>query len=278
MNFRNTLTIGMITFVLFSCAETTDENGTIVSSESDQETEESRAKSEAKKVISFDDNSSFTISTNTEVEVTGTKDIDIFLNNDQFDSPVLLTQDLNYTKVDPKKYKDVPNESVFVFSTWFGGGGLLYYGVVKNGVLQVYRKYGDEMMTQESAYEFYREFDPNVQTVKPTYYIHYSPDTKKGNDLMIAFTPFGKGLFAKYEGQSRQIELKFTKDQSEGKNIIQYFDEIVKGEVKGTYKMTHSGNYDYVEYTNKKSGKKYLFTINHDVTIVGDTYRTTPSF
>lgn len=284
MILRNTLTIGLVTLGLFGCTEKTEsieKDEVEVSKELDQkskvDTEQSTLEKETPAIVSFDNNSEFKISTNIEGEVTGTENFDFFLHNELFEKPILLTQDVNYSEVDTKNYSDIPKNSVFAFSTWYAGGGALYYGVVKNGVLQVYRKF-EEADAQHQEFTLFREFDPNVQTDLPAYFIHYFPDNKKGSDIMIACTSNGKGLYAKYKGQTRHLAMQFLKDESEGKNIIESYDEVVKGKVNGTYKMTHSGNWDYLQYIYKESGKNYDFTINHDATIVGDTYRTTPSF
>lgn len=286
MTIKNNLFIGCITLCLFSCSETTEtvekeelEAPIETVEESNSAANEERVEERpAVEVISFDDKSTFSITTK-EAGVnpnTGTNNVDIYLKNKLFPKPIKLSQDLSMNKLEAGK-NGIPKNAVFAYSTWFAGGGEVYYGVVKNGVLQINRKFEDEGMTEEGKFTLYREIDPNVPTKNPDAYITYDSDNKSSKQLMIAFSEDGKALYAKYYGQARHLQLKFVKDASEGRNIIDYYDEIVGDEVVGTYKLTHSGNWDYVEYSPKNNDKKFKFTINHDVTIDGDTYRTTPS-
>ena len=290
MNSRNILFTGLLTIGLFSCAENTEsaeKENTGLSTDSEQasetdtvvKTEDQTAKKEVPTVISFDEKSNFNITTKNAGtnEATGTPNVDIFLNNAQFEAPIKLARDLGYLEMIPGE-SGIPSEAVYAYNTWFAGGGEVHYGMINDGVLQIYRKFEDEGMTEPGQFSLYREIDPNVQTKKPDYYISYNSDDNTTTELMIAFTEDGKALYAKYYGQKRHIELRFAKDASEGRNIVEFYDEIVNGEVNGNYKLSHSGNWDYAEYTNAKSGKKFGFTINHDVTIMNDTYRTVPSF
>lgn len=283
MIVRTTVVIGLVALGMASCSEkseTVKKEKTEISegeNESEATLEAEKTEEKAPNIISFDPQSTFKISTK-ELGMnagTGEPDLDIFVNHELFKSPIKITKDVAYSKV-AAGTNGVPKSAVFAFSTWFAGGGAVYYGIVKDGILQINRKFEDEMTTG-GLFTLYREIDPNVLTKTPSYYISYNSDDKKSKELMIAFTENGKGLFAKYYGQPRQIELRFKKDESQGRNIVELYDEIVNGEINGTYKLSHSGNYDYAEYTNKKSGKKYTFTINHDVTIMDDTYRTVPS-
>lgn len=286
MTLKNSVLIAICAFAFVACSEKTDssaEKNPDGSSNKKSEEEmasidDSSDEKEAVKVISFDDKSTFKITTKAVGlnPGTGEQDLDIFVNNELLASPIKITKDHAYSNV-AAGTNGVPKNAVFAFSTWFAGGGSVYYGVLKEGVLQINVKYEDEGMSGPGQFSIFREIDPNVQTKNPDYYISYSSDDKKSKELMIAFTENGKALFAKYYGQPRQLELKFTKDESQGKNLVMYYDEIVGGEVLGTYKLTHSGNYDYAEYTRKKDAKKFMFTINHGVTIMNDAYRTVPS-
>lgn len=275
---RNTFIIGLITIGLFSCSETTGSVEKNIGRSNESDTNEESVEKEAPKVISFTNESTFTIiKKDGEInELTEGPTVDIFVNNKLLNSPIKIANELNYIEVDLGT-KGVPENAVFAYSTWYAGGGVVYYGIVKDGILQINHKYEDEQMEEEEQFTLYREIDPNVQTKDPDYYITYDSDNRSSKQLMIAFSQNGKALFAKYSGQLRQLALKFVKDESEGRNIIEYYDEIVNGEVNGTYRLSHSGNWDNAEYTVKKTGKKFDFTINHEVTIVYDRYRTEPS-
>lgn len=233
---------------------------------------------EKPKRISFEDGAIVDVSTKAvgKDPATGATQLDIYINHKLLKEPIKITRELNYSKVDSRA-NGIPTDAALAFSTWYAGGGDFYYGIVKNGVLQIYQKYEDEGSLSDGNYTLFREIDPNVITKMPAYYISYNSDDKKSKELMIAFTTEGKALFAKYYGQSRHLQLKFIKEEFEGKNSIAYYDEVVNGETTGTYKLTHSGNWDYAVFTRKKDGNKFEFTINHNVTIMNDTYRTVPS-
>lgn len=286
MNLKKLIPLALCAFLIVACSGKSDSSTSNDSAESTKKTSEldettDNVETDEKpvvEVISFDEKSSFKISTKSAGmnSATGEQDLEVFVNHELLNGPIKITKDHAYSKV-AAGTNGVPKDAVFAFSTWFAGGGSVYYGVVKNGVLQINVKHEDEGMSSAGSYSIFREIDPNVQTKTPDYYISYSSDDKTSKELMIAFTENGKALFAKYYGQSRQLELKFTKDESKGKNLVMYYDEILGGEVVGTYKLTHSGNYDYAEYTRKKDAKKFGFTINHAVTIMNDAYRTVPS-
>ena len=100
--------------------------------------------------------------------------------------------------------------------------------------------------------------------------------------IAISFDEMDKALSVKYKGQKESMLLTYLKEATqEGgayPTIETYYSEMIEGKENGVYKLTHSGNWDYAEYTRKKDGKKYIFTIDHELTIVGDGYRTTPCF
>jgi len=285
MTARKSVLIGCITIGLFSCSETskpTEKEGLEATDKAQNATESDSKQAivdeKAPELISFDATSNFSISTKKRGinPNTGTENIDIYLNNELLNAPIKLSQELSMYKVKAGN-SGVPKNAVFAYNTWFAGGGSIFYGVVKNGVLQIYQKYEDEGMTTEGNFSLYREIDPHVQTKNPDTYITYDSDTKNSKQLMIAFSDDGKALYAKYYGQGRHLKLKFIKKANDERNYYDYYDEIADGKVVGSYVLTHSGNWDYAEYTRKKDGKKFKFTINHDITIVDGAYRTSPS-
>ncbi|MCL6219501.1 hypothetical protein [Zunongwangia pacifica] len=99
-------------------------------------------------------------------------------------------------------------------------------------------------------------------------YICYTFDDNKEKRIWIEFDENDIAQKVKYEGQQESIHLKHTKEEySEGgahPTIVNYYDEIYKDEVNGTYKLTHSGVWDYVTYIRGKDGKKFHYTIDHD--------------
>lgn len=125
---------------------------------------------------------------------------------------------------------------------------------------------------------------PDSQVVKkmPDHFICYKSDNNSNLAISISFDKDGKALNVKYKGQEESIDLSFKKEEYlEGgahPTIETYYSEIYEGKENGVYKLTHSGVWDYAEYTRSKDGKKFNFTINHELTIENDGYRTTPCF
>lgn len=91
-----------------------------------------------------------------------------------------------------------------------------------------------------------------------------------------------KATYVKYKGQDETISLYFVKSKFEKggayPTTIDTYVEKYRGETNGTYVLTHSGNWDYVNYSRKSDGKKFNFTIDLSLSIKGDTYRTTPCY
>jgi len=115
-------------------------------------------------------------------------------------------------------------------------------------------------------------------TAAPLKYICFTSDTDKSKRIWIALDKNERAQKVKYEGQAEAMALKHTKeDYQEGgvhPTIINYYDEIYDGKVNGSYKLTHSGNWDYVTYTRGKDGKVFKFTIDHNA----NPYGSTPCF
>ncbi|MEM6767945.1 MAG: hypothetical protein AAF655_23630 [Bacteroidota bacterium] len=110
------------------------------------------------------------------------------------------------------------------------------------------------------------------------HYICYTNDEGTTGRIMISFTEEGKVLWVQYEGQSASIALAFEREETHDDGIIYsidtYYQEIYEEKVNGQYKLTHSGNWDYVRYTRGKDGKEFRFTIDHDA----NPYGSSPCF
>lgn len=183
----------------------------------------------------------------------------------------------NFSEIDDFKGNGIPEMASFAFSTWYVGGGEMYYGIVEDGTLKVYRRMDEESLPMQE-FELYRVYDPEVRVEMPDYYIEFKENNGKSKNQLIAFTASGNALFVKYSGQSRQIELRKKKDESKGRFIKIVYDEIIYGVKTGaTYVIEHTGNWDYVTYKTP-SGKTFNYTIDRNKSIVGDTYRKTPSY
>jgi len=119
-----------------------------------------------------------------------------------------------------------------------------------------------------------------IKDVKSTIvnYICYTNDNNKSQKIWIGYNNSNKAVTIKYKGQSEPIQLKFVKNEYiEGgtqPTLIDYYNEIYKGEINGNYKLTKSGNWYYVSYIRGKDNKEFNFTIDHSA----DNLTSTPCF
>lgn len=113
-----------------------------------------------------------------------------------------------------------------------------------------------------------------------TIYKCFDSDANKKLKISIKFVN-DKAISVKYYGQKSAIPLVFEKEiYNKGTaypTINEVYQEKYNGQITGKYKITHSGNWDYVEYT-RKDGKIFKFTVNHDTSLVDENYRETPCF
>lgn len=194
--------------------------------------------------------------------------------NPDFDIAILEVY--AWQEITAYKTHRIPENALFGYSSRTEGRGTLLYGVLNDGVLQLYRSEENEMLAETPEYVLYLEIDPDVTFERPDHYIVFDPDKGK-NRLLFGLDSSEQALYAKYEGQSRHIALEFKEDQSVGKKIVKVYTEMIHGIPHGTYTHTHEGIYDYVTYTTKE-GKEVEFTINHDASTIGGSYLDCPLF
>ena len=198
------------------------------------------------------------------------------------DEEVVVTEEAYALhEIEPSNFQSrgIPKNAVYAFSTWWAGGGALYYMKINDGVLQFYETWEEEQYSESTAFELYFELDPDINVGKPDHYIVFNPEKGAQNKLMIAMDEKETALYAKYEGQSRQIALRKKSDTVDGKKIITVYEEYLHGIPNGTYTHTHDGIWDYITYSGK-NGKQVKYTINHKLTSPGDSgeYRKRPLF
>jgi len=104
---------------------------------------------------------------------------------------------------------------------------------------------------------------------KVSYYICYNEDNESSLDLSIGFDNNGRALSVKYKGMNSSMDLIFIEEENENPDgpypvLVSYYNEIYQEKVNGEYKLTHSGNWDYVEYTRGKDSKIFNFTIDRN--------------
>jgi hypothetical protein len=100
------------------------------------------------------------------------------------------------------------------------------------------------------------------------HYISYKDDNVASRMIWISFTDKDDAIQIKYKGQKMPIDLIFIKEEF-GKvgshpTIIKYYSEKIDQKINGEYKVTHSGSWDYVEYTRAKDDRKFNFTIDFE--------------
>jgi len=192
------------------------------------------------------------------------------------DKEFVIATGMAYAPIEDFESNKIPKDAKFAFSTWFAGGGEMYYGTVVNGVLKIFQRIDDEMLPMQ-PFNLHRVIDPEVRATDPAYYLILKENKGRSKNLMLACTASGEVIYVKYQGQDRQIELEKKKDLSKGSTIEIEYDEILLGVPKGKYVVTHQGNYDYVTYKSR-SGETFKFTVDLDKSLVNGEYRTTPAF
>ena len=112
-----------------------------------------------------------------------------------------------------------------------------------------------------------------------SYYICYNEDNGSSLNLSIGFNNKGRALNVKYKGMNSSMDLIFIRVENENLGgpypvLVKYYNEMYQEKVNGEYRLTHSGNWDYVEYTRGKDSRKFNFTIDHN----SNSYSYNPCF
>lgn len=211
--------------------------------------------------------------------------VKIYLHTDWQPEPFFIGEDYNLQELesaeDKADYK-IPSVAVFSFRSWYAGGGAIYYGLVKNNILYVYRKYEEEQAAQDAfKFELIKRFNyPTKQSVD--HYICYQGDQDPNNRFMVAFGPV-KALYAKYQGDpATQYDLLLVKDHmsTEGAYPVtegEYY-MFVEEKVYGRIVLTHSGIWDYAVLKANDSETEEAFTIDHETSVEHDAYLKRPCF
>ena len=100
------------------------------------------------------------------------------------------------------------------------------------------------------------------------HYICYAMDDKPKVIIWIAFGEDNRAIKIKYKGQKDVLRLAYVKEDFRKGGVYpiikKYYHEFLSGKLNGTYILTHSGIWDYVEYTGIESEKSFNFTILHE--------------
>ncbi|WP_160113989.1 hypothetical protein [Aquimarina sp. AU119] len=114
------------------------------------------------------------------------------------------------------------------------------------------------------------------------HFICYTSDDNPDLAISISFDENANALQVQYKGQKESMTLSYIKEDFDKGGAYPttrtYYTELYNGKENGVYKLTHAGLWDYAEYTRNKDGKKFNFTINHELSIQNDDYRTSPCF
>lgn len=100
-------------------------------------------------------------------------------------------------------------------------------------------------------------------------YMCFNYDKNASMQISIYFNDEGTAQNVKYKGQTKWINLTFLKSIEENQGgaypvISDIYSELYNGVKTGTYKITKSGIWYYVEYRRKKDNKKFNFTIKEE--------------
>lgn len=234
------------------------------------------------------ENAEFTlVSTPAKVDKsTGVPSTEISLTSPLFKEPIFIIKESNLSEISDYQKREkagIPGYAAFAFSSWYAGGGALYYGIVEGKFLNVYRKYQDEQeIPGTNKFRMIQEIDLENSGEKTDHYICFKEDNGKSPNIMIAFAKNGKAMYAKYEKQSSKINIEFLREEQKNDGVypttISHYKEVVNGQRTGKYTVTHSGNWDYLEYRRAKDGKTFKFTIDPSSSIDENGYRKTPCF
>ena len=215
---------------------------------------------------------------------------DLFLTSPKFPAAILLMNDFPIYPIEEKDWSNgnIPDKAILAFKNWFAGGGSVFYLEEVGSEIRLYRRYIDEVPPEEAnqyeppSFELMKSIGLNNKSKSPGYFICYTSDQNQSLELSIHFSAEGRATALKYKGQQDYIPLKYLSEKMETDgahpNIYQYYQEIYEGKENGNLELIHSGIWDYANYTRKKDSKQFHFAIDHEQTVVDDTYRTTPCY
>ncbi|MFN5006598.1 MAG: hypothetical protein ACK5GO_03790 [Ignavibacteria bacterium] len=111
------------------------------------------------------------------------------------------------------------------------------------------------------------------------YFMCFLNDKNPNNGFSVYFPEEGRASHLLYKGKTEYIPLKFIKTkESKGRAYTDVYYEYFNGSHNGTYEFEFDGNWVYVYYTRKKDGKKFTYTIDHELTNYDYPWRSTPCF
>ena len=112
------------------------------------------------------------------------------------------------------------------------------------------------------------------------YFMCFLNDKNPNNGFSVYFPEEGRASHLLYKGKTEYIPLKFIKTkESKGRAYTDVYYEYFNGSHNGTYEFEFDGIWVYVYYTRKKDGKKFTYTIDHELSnYEGNPYRNTACF
>ncbi|WP_395043135.1 hypothetical protein [Flavobacterium sp.] len=108
-------------------------------------------------------------------------------------------------------------------------------------------------------------FGVNACKAQKKIYQCYANDKNSKNMISTILDANYSVIAVYYKGQKVAINLTFVKEEMETNGAhptsYSYYKEIIDGKVTGIYVFIHSGIWDYIQYTNKKSKKTTSYTM-----------------
>ena len=221
-------------------------------------------------------------------EKTGIPNTKIYISSPDFPELLYLVNDFDCAPMNPDEIRrlSIPLEANFLFKSIYKENGTYYYGLINDDNIELYgqtvEKARLEVNPKSKPFNLIRKFDVKNRPPLDGFFICFKEDRQKELNMSIYYDVQGMANSIKFEKKNVWIPLQYNTSQVDNKGampttIDQYF-EIVKGAKNGILNLTHVGNWDYASYTNTQDGKELNFTIDHEASIVDDSYRKDPCF
>ena len=100
----------------------------------------------------------------------------------------------------------------------------------------------------------------------------YNCYVDNNNPNLVAWISYGhkgRATQVKYKGMEKAMDLVYVRtefmcDRCAYPTVYDYYNEIYEGKINGTYKVTHAGSFDGLEYIRGADSKQFHFEIDPD--------------
>ncbi len=212
----------------------------------------------------------------------------IYIYSPDFPELIYLVNDFNCEPMNPEEIRrlKIPMNANFLFKSTYGGGGTNYYGLFKDGGVELYGQAFDKgspiAAPDAKPFNQIRKFDLKNRAPLDGFFICFVGNQGEQNQMSIYYDVQGMANSIKFDSDDRWIPLQYNTSQvvDEGAmqaTIDQYF-VIDKGVKSAILNLTQSGEWVYASYTDTEKGVKQSFTIDQKKTMVQGEYRKDACF